>query len=618
MKVDQSKFEKVLNHYNLLKHQWVDDEANRIEMYNRVAGKTVMEEEDRLKLESQRRPTDGLNFHLPVLLYLTGSQRQARSYMRAIPAEEGDEQTANILTKLMYWNFNKTWYEWEASKAGMHSMIGGIGWTNDWWDYLEGHWTCRAYDSLRIRFDINTQHPRLLDCRYLQDTQWATKEEIFAMCDDEETLEELKKNFKFLEPAPSTSFIDKAYGNAWGYNRIPRKGDWDYIDSREGRYRLIDHHEMVDEPQVALIDVQDPDKYEIVTDMPPEQVQVLFSLNPNFRRWEFNRKVFYHYIICPAVQMVVVDEPYPIQTGMYAFKPRFCYDIIPELKDRTGVFDNVKALNDGINKRRLTMLEYAMKSVNGSWIASKKAIAGNEHLWENDEIGVVKVYNDGADKPTRDFPLPQSQPLAEFQRDDIGFYEWISAVGKNARGFKESANESGVVVGRKLQQTETMFALLADNLEMAQKMDAKSCISHIQQAMTMARKVRVLDNKNKPEWLRVNWETIQGIENDITIGEYDVEVDSSRPSVTSQQLAFAQWADLLKTMPPQMQALVMDFVVETSDIPEKDVLMQRLKTFLKMTFGFDPDNPEQAMQQQAVQQTAGQMPAPTQVRAGMA
>ncbi len=41
---------------------------------------------------------------------------------------------------------------------------------------------------------------------------------------------------------------------------------------------------------------------------------------------------------------------------------------------------------------------------------------------------------------------------------------------KEKKTFKESANESGVVVGRKLQQTEVMFTLLFDNAEMSQRM----------------------------------------------------------------------------------------------------------------------------------------------------
>lgn len=594
MGTDQTKYDKTWQVYNVLKHQWVDHEADTIEMYNRVSGRELFSKEDRAYLESKKRPVVGYNFNLPILLYLTGSQRQARSYMRAVPTTPiSDEQKAQLMTQLMYWNYNKTWYEYENSKAFMHSLIGNIGWKHDWWDYVEGHWVLRAYDALRIRFDINTQSSRLLDCRYLQDFQWQTKEEIFSVVGDEETLAEVKYRFKRLEPTGAISFLDKSQTAGWVWSHTPKQGEFDYIDTKEGRYKLIDHHEQVDVPEIALIDLRDPDVFEVVTDKPMDYIQGLFSQNPYFKRFEFIRKEHRHTIICPAIEYVIVDEPYPIQTGMYAWKPTVCYDIIPELKSATSVFANLKDIIDSINKRRSTALEYIMKTVGGDWIASTKAIEGLEHLWENNEMGVVKKFHAGQDAPKRDYPMPMNQGLSEYEQEDINYLEWISAVGKNARGFKESANESGVVVGRKLQQTEVMFTLLFDNAEMSQRMDAKSCIKHIQQAMTTARVIRVLDEKQQPNWLKLNWETIDGITNDISIGEYDIEIDTSKPSITAQQLAFIQIAELMKTMPPELQMVSMDFAVETSDVPQKDILAKRIKAILAKQYGFDPDNPEQ-------------------------
>lgn len=592
--LEQSKYEKVWQHYNILKHQWVDHEADTIEMYNKVSGIELFNKEDRAYLEAKRRPVIAYNFNLPILLYLTGSQRQSRSYMRAIPTTPiSDEATARLMTQLMYWNFNKTWYEYENSKAFMHSLIAGLGWKHDWWDYLEGHWILRSHDGLRIRFDINTQSSRLLDCRFLQDFQWQTKEEAFSMVGDNETLQEVKYRFKKLEPMGAISFLDKAQASGWTWAHTPKQGEFDYIDTKEGRYKLIDHHEQVDVPEVALIDLRDPDVYEVVTDAPTEKIQSLFSQNPYFRRYEFVKKEHRHTVICPAIEYVLVDEPYPIQTGMFAWKPTVCYDIVPELKSATSVFSNLKDIVDSINKRRSTTLEYIMKTVGGDWIYSNKAVAGYEHLWENNEMGVNKIYNAGQDRPVRDFPLQINQGLTEYEQEDINYLEWISAVGRNARGFKESANESGVVVGRKLQQTEVMFTLLFDNAEMSQRMDAKSCIKHIQQAMTTARAVRVLNEKQEPEWLNINWETLNGILNDVTVGEYDIEIDTSKPSITAQQLAFIQASELLKFMPPEMQGLSMDFVVETSDVPQKNLWAKRIKSLMQKTYGFDPDNPEQ-------------------------
>lgn len=593
--VNQDNYQKVLTFYNQLKNQWVDIEATKIDLYQRVSGKQMWSTEDRLYLESQRRPALQYNLMLPVLLYLTGKQRQDRAYMRAIPNSDGvTEEASRLMTKLMYWNYNKTRYEFEASKANMHSMIGGIGWKHDWYDYIEGHWVCKAHDALRIRFDIRTQSSTLEDCRYQQDTSWATKEEIFALIDDAETLELVKKHFYILEPQRnSTSFLDKQYAN-WTWSYTPKQQEWDFVDTIEGRYRLIDHHEMRDVTECALVDVYDKDKFEIVTGMEADQIQMLIAQNPTYVKHEFTRKVFWHTIICPAIQCVIVDEEYPIQTGQFAFKPVVCYDILPQLRETTSVFTNLKDINDSINKRKSTMLEYIMKTVGGNWIGREDAFVKEED-WESNATGIVLKYRKNTEAPKRDAPPPISQGLVEYEQEDKEMMQKISGITPNLVGFRESANETGTLARQKIQQAEITFGQLFDNFNLSHRMDALSCVKHIQQGMTLPRQIRVLNNNNDPEWLKLNWETLTGKLNDITFGEYDIEIDASKPSITMQQLAFYEISDVLKTMPPEVSILLLDKYLMASDIPDKAVLVKRIQAVIKKQFGFDPENPEQLL-----------------------
>lgn len=607
--INQDNFDKVLTFYNQLKNQWIDVESARIDLYQNVSGKQMWATEDRLKLESQRRPVLQYNLMLPILLYLEGSQRQARSYMRVIPnGEEGEEQTSRLMTKLMYWNFNKTRYEEAHSKAFMHSIIGSIGWKHDWYDYQEGHWVCKAFDSMRIRFDTRTQSSVLDDCRYLQDTQWSTKEDIFSLIDDAETLDLVKKDFYFLEPAGrSTSFLDKQFTN-WTWAYTPKQQEWDYIDTVEGRYRLIDHHEMRDVTEQALVDVTDSDKFVMISDKRPEEIQALIQQNNNFVRYEFTRKEFWHTIICPAIRRVIVDERYPIQTGQFAFKPLVCYDIIPQLKETTSVFTNLKDINDSVNKRKSTMLEYIMMTVGGRWIAREDSLANPED-WENNEAGVILKWKKNTVQPVKEEPVVMNQGLVEYEREDRDFMQVVSGVTPNLRGMRESANETGVLARQKIQQAEIVFAKLFANTELSQVMDARSCIKNIQQGMTLPRKIRVLNPTGDPEWLYLNWETVSGKINDLSYGEYDIEIDSTKPSITSQQLAFYELSDLMKTMPPEMTILLLDKYIMASDIPDKMVIVKRLKAVMKQQFGFDPDNPEQIYSNPAMQQGQPQNPA---------
>ncbi len=599
--VNQDNYQKVLTFYNQLKNQWVDVEATKIDLYNKVSGKQMWDAKDRAYLESQRRPALQYNLMLPVLLYLTGKQRQDRSYMRAIPNSDGvTEEASRLMTKLMYWNYNRTRYEYESSKANMHSMIGSIGWKHDWYDYMEGHWVCKAHDALRIRFDIRTQSSTLDDCRYLQDTSWATKEEIFALIDDPDTLKLVKEHFYILEPKSSTSFLDKQFAN-WTWSYLPKQQEWDFVDSSEGRYRLIDHHEMRDVTETVLLDVYDKDNFIVTTGMDAEQVQGLIAQHPNMVKYEYNRKEFWHTIICPAIQCVIVDEPYPIQTGQFAFKPVVCYDIIPQLRETTSVFTNLKDVNDSINKRKSTWLEYIMKTVSGNWIGREDSFVKEED-WENNLTGVILKYRKNTEKPVRDVPPPISQGLVEYEQEDKEMVQKISGITPNLVGFRESANETGTLARQKIQQAEITFGQLFDNFNLSYLMDARSCIKHIQQGMTLPRQIRVLNNNGDPEWLRFNYETLAGKVNDVTFGEYDIEIDASKPSITMQQLAFYELSDTLKTMPPEVSILLLDKYLMASSIPDKDILVKRIQAVIKKQFGFDPENPDAPIQPPMPQQ----------------
>lgn len=559
--IKQDDFTKVLQFYNKLKHVYRDREMKILDLYEKVTG-NMWDAQDRQALVDQKRPV--LEYPLVEAMRnaYVGTERLSRMKMRATPDTGGSVKTARLLTSAMTWNQNRTWYDWHKSKQFLHTIIGGIGWGHGYWDFKLKRWIFESYDALRVRWDVRTQKATFEDCRYLEDTQFLTAEEIFNLGENRETAKEIKYRFRFMEP--------RAEGNIF-YNKLDAGMGWmdyayedDYVDSSNGRYRCIEHHEKRDVSKTWLVDSSD--RVVDATGRVDEEVDAFLDANPDFGRFDIPETEYWITTICPAIKMIVQNQKYELKDPLsFALIPQVAYDVKPYIKDSDSVFKNPVKINVSFNKRKSVELEYSIKSVGGEWIAESGAIDGKEEQWNTRANRVLRIYNSGFQKPTREAPGQVPAALFQYTQDELTLFDIVGGVGANFRGFKESANETGKLAQLKIRQTSNMMQHIFDNAVLSQYLDAQNCIQHIQQYMTDEQLISLDD-----ELITMNEDTIDGVRNVLNDGgKYNVEIDQTRPSSTARQMAFQEVVQSVQTMPMLANFLRVDLLWLDSDLPHR-------------------------------------------------
>lgn len=594
--INQDNFPKVLSFWNHLTNDFYDWKMRVREIYRVVIGPNQYSQKDLAKLTREKRPALSYNMLFPILLFLVGTQRQSRNQLRAIPAGDDfiDERQADVMTRLLLWNFNKSWFEYEFSKQFIHTIIAGISWGHSSFDFANGHWQYVAHDPLRIMFDRQTTRAGFQNCRFLQDEQYLSDIEVQGLCSDPETLKEIKYRFSFLEPKMNRSaYYEKHYTGVWRWDRnTDRRRAKDYVDYKEGRYVTIDHHEQRDFVVKFFFDSANAKRYVNATTWEDEKIEQFQKQYPDFYYEEIPKKVFWSTKIVPGIDMIIADGPYKVQSGHFNWIPTVAYDIDPFISNSIGAFDNLMQPQDSYNKREATILETLMDGVSASWIVSDKAIKKYIEHWETNERRPYRMYDDRYQAPTKAQQVQPAEGMFRYSDNEAMKIEKISGINASLQGRNQYANESAAMYMRKVEQSAVMLAFLFDNLNYAKTIAVKSAIKHIQYGMTEAQTIRLLNEQGDPYYLPINKPIIDGVLNDVTTGDYDVEIDETQPSTVARRLNYVMALELTRQMPPEV--IRWDLIVKSSDFSFKTEWTNSIRSYYKK-LGIDIADPAQLL-----------------------
>jgi hypothetical protein len=129
------------------------------------------------------------------------------------------------------------------------------------------------------------------------------------------------------------------------------------------------------------------------------------------------------------------------------------------------------------------------------------------------------------------------------------------------------------------------------------------CDGNLQVFMDTPRKIRLLDNQNNPQWMQLNWPTLQGVINDVSQGEYDFTASTVELGETARQVKFAEAMDFVKTIPPQL--VKWDELFKLWDSPVADVMGQFAAQMLGIGLQQQAQGAMQQQQQNQLQNVQG-------------
>jgi hypothetical protein len=305
---------------------------------------------------------------------------------------------------------------------------------------------------------------------------------------------------------------------------------------------------------------------------------------------------------------LILDAKSPYKHNRFPFVPVWAYrrksDGLPY-----GPIRNIRGPQDDLNKR-MSKAQFVL-SINQLRLekgAIDKETMDVEEL--RDEMAApdgVAIFQDGAlsagKVQVREHGDIAQGHLALADRDSAAIRS-VSGVTMEQRGEASSA-ASGRAILAKQDQGQMVTAELFDNTLLAHQLEGDLCLALIEQFYTEEKTFSVTGDRFALDYHTINQrDPVTGqITNNVTAHKASFVVGEAPWRQTLAQAAFESAMEMLGQLAPvapQVVTSIIDLVFEWSDLPNKNLILQRIRQVTGMSDPDKGDTPE--VQQQKAQQ----------------
>ena len=256
--------------------------------------------------------------------------------------------------------------------------------------------------------------------------------------------------------------------------------------------------------------------------------------------------------------------------------------VIGDKRKKFGMIRYAKDPQRMYNFWQTAITEGVALAPKAKWLIAEGQDEGHENDWANANIKSFPVLRykqtdiDGrpAPVPSRLQPEP---PQAGIMAAAAGVEDDI----KNIMGVFDPAqlgqgNISGKALNGQQQQVDLTNFDYYDNLTRSISHIGKICLDLIPKIYDTERVMRIIGDDGKPELLTINQrDSVGRVLNDITVGQYDVVMETGPGYNSKRQEAVDNMLPLLSAAPELMQ-VAGDLVFRNMDWPGADIIADRL------------------------------------------
>jgi hypothetical protein len=555
--------------------------------------------------------------------WIAGTEKRMRKDYKILPREPDDEQGAELKTKLVKYTDDVNETQWHRSKAFKQAATAGLSWLEEGvnrdpeneiiYSGMED-WRNVYRDSHSRNIDYNVD-ARYLFRRRVIDLDYATMllpehathlRNMAGRHEDQDLGDDIWYLGEKLTGASETEWTSAhsvfgaraAYMSREGYRDNSTRRS---VELNECWYRV---------PERVPVFAEGPLAGRLVNQADPRQAELLRDNTKTYEAVKFRMRLMIATREAPCLDMAS-----PMRHGRFLLVPIWGYR---RARDGLayGAMRGMRDIQDDLNKRRSKAL-YAL-SVN-------RIVMDDGAVEDIEEARIEAARPDGIIVKKQNKQLTFEKNMADFQANaELAAQD--SQLLRNAGGVtnenlgRDTSAQSGKAIGLKQDQGSLTTSELFDNLLLAIKQAGKLRLSHIEQFWTEAKAIRIAGGRKPVEWLEINrLDPATGqILNDVTAREADFIVDTQDYRASLAQAAMEQLFDLLgkiATFAPQVVLSVLDLVVETADIKDKEEWVARIR---KLNGQRDPAKPPTPEEQQAEQIAAAKQQEAEQIATGTA
>lgn len=530
------------------------------------------------------RPTLTVNRLPQFVKQITGEMRQNKPAIRVLPVDDRtDPKLAEVYSAIIRHIESQSDAHRTYAKTGEQAVIGGIGWFRILTDYAND----KSFDQeIRIKH-IRNPLSVVVDPGAVEltrcDMEWAIVSELLT-----------EEQFRRLYPDANLSgwpSDDESY-TGWRIDNTVRVAEyWFREEYDRDLYLLSDGSTRYGDE-----------------DVDPEAMLALQVVA--------ERKVKAKRVKCIKTNGHEVLERYDWVGSYIPLIPVIGEEI--EAGDevfRHGLIYHARDAQKSYNFARSAMVEHIAGQPKAPWLATAAMVKNHVAEWQSVNTGnpPVLLYDPDPQAPGQ---MPQRSQPPTFA--SAWYQEALTADGdmKATTGIydaslgKQSNETSGRAIMARDQQGETASYVYVDNLSAAIRHAGMILLEIIPHIYTGERVVRMIGEDGAIEgYERINTMMPDGTPfNDISVGQFDLEVTTGPAFSTKRQEAAERMMALVQAVPAVGQVGA-DMIVKALDMPYGDKLADRLAIAL-VPPGMDPDVDKKRMEMQMQMQQMQGPPQP--------
>lgn len=547
-------------------------------------------EQDAAALRERGQAPMVFNIIAQSLNWVMGSEKRGRTDFRVLPRRKEDSAAASRKTQLLKYLSDANDSPFATSRAFEDAAIVGIGWLEcGQQDDDDGEPVYDRYESWRnMLWDSASTNMDLTDARYVFRSKWVDTDIATALFPTRRAMIEhaagdamrVGGTRQFGDDAMDSQETERIYtggiiGATSGRTRVRLIEGWFMLPKQVQRLRGGDFHGEIYDPEDQR-----------------HQEQVAIGQATLVTKMAMRM----HCCIMTTAGLLYFGES-PYRHNRFPFTPIWAYrrgrDGMPY-----GIVRGLRDIQEDINKRFSKALYI---------LSSNKTIMDEGAVSDMDEFLKEVARPDGVIQKKKGYELVinADRELApahlELMGRSISMVQQVSGITDELMGRTTNAT-SGVAIANRQNQGQLSTSKLFDNLRLASKVHGEKKLSLVEQFFTEQKQFRITNQRGTPEYITIN----DGLpENDIARTKADFVISEADWRATMRQAATDQMVDLLSKMPPQVAMVLLDLLVESMDIDNREEIVRRIRAINGQR---DPDQseptPEDIQRMQAEQEAA--------------
>jgi hypothetical protein len=246
-----------------------------------------------------------------------------------------------------------------------------------------------------------------------------------------------------------------------------------------------------------------------------------------------------------------------------------------------------------LNSRRLRASSDAIDTRYNTWSNVKESLARADSIVLLDPAKPNATWKEDNDN---------GLTMEQFQRRQQAAADIDNAGGtyKSSRG-QESNATSGVAKSTDIEMGNIVMAEINDNYSFSRRHVGNLLFSMVREDLLVGKMPVMVKKEGKKQLVVLNQPQPDGsILNEVAAVPCKVVLEDVPSTPAFKQQQFQALTEVTKSLPPQFQAAIIDLVIQLTDIPEKDKVVERLRKVAGIQDDLTPEEQQQA--QDAAQQ----------------